>query len=215
MLSMPLAPLGSLLNILKTRDQLSNSEMEVVLTHAATQMLECVSLLHACGVVHTDVKPDNWVLRPGAGVVHICMIDMGKARPIRALIGGTLRRVLYVGAYAGKGIFSVRTEDRWAGNVDWVGVACCLHVLMFAQELRVRPAAESNNARIAIQNGLKRCWDRELWGYFFDTLLNAQPDDSPVLPVLDKLREADRCGALTSVSRALVFAKLQRLLEAL
>ena len=46
-------------------------------------MLEAANTIHMLGIIHCDIKTDNWVLRRSAddaNELEVCLIDFGKAR---------------------------------------------------------------------------------------------------------------------------------------
>lgn len=186
---MPYATLGSLLNILRIRDKLSMTEIEFMTAHLAMQMLQSLLVLHSSGFLHTDIKPDNWVLRYSAAqqTVDLCLIDFGKARPLFLSIEKQIYRVSYRGSYAARGVYSVNTQQVWAYAVDLVGTAGCIFTLLYADELRVLSTTldEARRAGYTAEDlaghsppyslpkqTCKRYWDKRLWQTIFVELLN-------------------------------------------
>jgi serine/threonine protein kinase len=116
---MPYAMLGSLLNILRIRDKLSATDVESIAILTAAQMLKCLDLLLTVGILHTDIKPDNWVLRwnDQTNSLKVCLIDFGKACPSRLNVGKDLYAVSYKGSYAAKGICAIPSDVEWSYEV--------------------------------------------------------------------------------------------------
>ncbi len=48
------------------------------------QLLAGVAALHAGGVIHRDLKPNNVILEPGSSGLHVSIMDFGLARPHEA-----------------------------------------------------------------------------------------------------------------------------------
>ncbi|KAF8155737.1 kinase-like domain-containing protein [Crassisporium funariophilum] len=67
--------LGRSLSDAQTKLPVSN------VAHIAVQMLSVLKHIHAAGIVHRDIKPQNILARDNQNFSHICLIDFGLARP--------------------------------------------------------------------------------------------------------------------------------------
>ncbi|CAN6180140.1 unnamed protein product [Urochloa humidicola] len=73
------------------------------------QLLRGAERIHAAGIIHRDIKPDNILVSPGGGAVKIC--DLGLATPARSPAPGyTERRV---------GTLRYRSPEQLAGRRDY------------------------------------------------------------------------------------------------
>jgi serine/threonine protein kinase len=66
---------GSLFEQIYARDKFDEEEAGKV----ALQLLEAVRALHACGIIHRDIKMENILLAEGPSNMHIKLVDFGTA----------------------------------------------------------------------------------------------------------------------------------------
>lgn len=58
---------------------------EALALHYAAEALRCVGALHACAMLHCDLKPDNFLLSPNG---RLQLIDFGRAVDLALLPAG-------------------------------------------------------------------------------------------------------------------------------
>eukprot|EP01041_Mallomonas_annulata_P000314 gene314-572_t len=156
----PLMRLGTLHGLLEALKRpplchsMTPSDSELLCCHLTIQMLRAVSILHRVGVLHCDIKPDNWMLdydfdttqdsamRP---TLTLRLIDLGKAKDLRTQIdeeGHVLSHrntqfVAFSGSSAavGYGCPQMRSETPWSYQADYFALCCCTHELLFGSSL--------------------------------------------------------------------------------
>lgn len=193
----------SLLQLLKIR-VFDAAEQELLVALVATEMVTALHRLHSLGVLHCDIKADNWIVEVQPDAVRVRLIDFGKARPLvlhaedDAAFHSFFRTPSYVGHVSARAYRShhEQTHRPWTYIVDYHGVCCCLHQLLYLDELRdatYTPDAVSRRGycadivnAICVQRdvasvvlptaGLRRYWDHSVWTTVFAELLNP-PDD--------------------------------------
>lgn len=150
----------------------------------AADLLRAVHALHAAGILHGDLKPDNVMVRcpdpaaldaraPLAGgggwaAQGVVLIDFGRAVDTRAYAPGTAFRSADAVA---DGFASPETlaGRPWTFEIDSFAAAATAHFLLHAQFLHLAGGA----GRRRPQAPLKRYWQAALWAPLFDALLNA------------------------------------------
>lgn len=82
-------------------------------------MLRCLEVLDQVGVVHSDIKPDNWVLKWNSVdlSIGVCLIDFGKAKPTAIKTKDMDLKLSYQGPYAARGLCSLNPLDAWTYEV--------------------------------------------------------------------------------------------------
>ena len=83
-LSSSFARYGSLIEVCNTVKKVTNKNVdEYVVMILTTQLISIIDHLHACKIIHADIKPDNFVLMRKMGymtrVPSIQLIDFGVA----------------------------------------------------------------------------------------------------------------------------------------
>ena len=116
---MPYAELGSLLNCLKIQGKMRPAEQELLTVCFCEQMLRCLYVLQTARLIHSDIKPDNWVLKchSGSSDLCVCLIDFGKTRPLEIVAKNNRIQVKYMGAYAARGMQSLPLDQPWGREV--------------------------------------------------------------------------------------------------
>ncbi|MCJ1413784.1 hypothetical protein MMC32_000109 [Xylographa parallela] len=193
----------------------------------AVELLRTVDALHAHGLMHGDLKPDNCLVRlppladadwapayspsgaHGWAAKGLTLIDFGRGIDMRAF--GPAVAFVADWKTTKQDCPEMRSARPWSFQADYWGVAGVVHLLLFgrwiddvlekpgggggpaddgADERQVGPTALP---RHRLREPLKRYWATELWGTFFDTLLNpgqyVRAEESGRLPIGGRVRE--------------------------
>jgi serine/threonine protein kinase len=144
-----------------------------------TDMITAVRRVHACGYVHGDLKPDNFVVDEATGRVYL--IDFGCAQPIGTTLKNT-RGTLPLGtspylppevlaaAQAGQAIHVGTSTDMWAVGV--IILEMLLGHLPF-------PADGRHNA--SLHEILQAQNDHALWQHYAEQVKRVAPELCAVL----------------------------------
>lgn len=182
---------GTLLNAINISRTLSEKVLTPPLVmFLAACMLHTVEQLHAVGVVHADIKPDNFmlgerfledkVLDPD-GVDHgLVLIDLGQSIDMRLFPAGTAFTARC--RTSGFQCAEMLSGKPWSYQTDYFGIAATVHCMLFGTYMQVM-----KEDGVWRSNGVfRRKPHSDLWAHFFHTLLNV-PDCSS-LPDLRGLR---------------------------
>ncbi|XP_037073534.1 mitotic checkpoint serine/threonine-protein kinase BUB1 beta-like [Pollicipes pollicipes] len=183
-LSTEYEPAGSLLDVLNKLRHNPGKSIESLVMLLTAEMLGALEAVHAVGVIHGDVKPDNFLLRAraldrrqelladltrGGPPQLLQLIDFGRAIDTTLLPPGTtFTRVVTTDGFTCPEMLDGRP---WTYQTDLYGAAASAYVLLFGSYLKlVRSAAEP--ARWTFTGTIRRYWCGSLWSEFFDTFLN-------------------------------------------
>ena len=154
----------------------ANKKMEeTLIMFYATELLRAVEALHATGVLHADIKPDNILLRDddesnqaswsytpaaGFGDKGVELIDYGCAIDRNLYPPGTV-----FSGRSGTVAFEcveMLTEATWTTQVDWFAVASTIHCLLHNVYMDVNVSVdEAGGITAAPKLPLKRYWQVE------------------------------------------------------
>jgi serine/threonine protein kinase len=145
-------------------------------------LAESLRLLHECGIVHGDLKPENVLLyQPRRSDLYTAkLIDFDDAYPTGdppprdVVIGNPLYGAPEWLAYL-SGESSVRAKDL-TGAVDMFAFGLLAHTYLYGSLPKFPPGYDSPAA--AVRAGQHLCWDRRLHGRWAD-LLPALTDPKP------------------------------------
>jgi checkpoint serine/threonine-protein kinase len=169
------------------------------------ELLRMVSALHAAGVLHADIKPDNLMVRSDPTELD----DWGEWTPSQSrggwehkglvLIdyGHCIDRTLYPPGtlFCGKchsetfTCADMRADLPWGSQIDTHGIAVTVHCMLFGSWLTIVPCTNvattpsKTRVRWKLREEFKKYWQRAIWEEVFDSLLNAGEDLD-----LDRLR---------------------------
>lgn len=181
---------------------------EMLAMFLAAELLRTMEALHAKGIVHGDLKPDNVLLRldghdtpaitadaPSAGTdtdaplaapyradgtagwaaKGIALIDFGRAINMGHFTPG----VQFVADWAtgATDCAEMREARPWTHQVDYFGLANCLHTLLFGRYIetiadKAQALGGGGVKTYRLREGLKRYWQTEIWSDVFGVLLN-------------------------------------------
>jgi checkpoint serine/threonine-protein kinase len=184
---------------------------ELLVMFLSIELLRTLEDLHAHGIIHGDIKPDNCLVRfdpisdgewksryhaDGSGgwsKKGVSFIDFGRG------IDMTLFRpdVQFVADWKTdhQDCAEMREMRPWTYQVDYHGIAAIIHAMLFGKYIQTvaersgLPGGGPKNYRLTTP--LKRYWEKDIWSGVFDVLLNPQQhvaqEDGGVLPITTSL----------------------------
>ena len=183
---------GSLLGALNIYRQQNNNLDEAIVLFYASELIKSVIILHEAGILHTDIKLENLlVLTPKASMSQssttwsstfkrdgsegwnergLVLIDYGRSIDLKLLKDEEKSRF-----YIKSKHFSFNGSPRISRGLDishemdWYGVADCLHWLLYQRALVLN---SSDHKTTKLVNSFKRYWQTDIWEPLFDDLLN-------------------------------------------
>ncbi|XP_053444950.1 mitotic checkpoint serine/threonine-protein kinase BUB1 [Nycticebus coucang] len=156
----------------------------------AMRMLYMVEQVHACEIIHGDIKPDNFILGNGfldqdAEDVDFCaglaLIDLGQSIDMKLFPKGTTFTAKC--ETSGFQCTEMLSNKPWNYQIDYFGVAATIYCMLFGTYMKVK-----NEGGVWKPEGLfRRLPHLDMWNEFFHIMLNIP--DSHHLPSLDLLRQ--------------------------
>ncbi|KFB48501.1 Bub1 [Anopheles sinensis] len=176
---------GSLLDINnKIRTATTKVMHESLVMHFSCQILSIVEYLHACNIIHADIKPDNFLLMkipsrdleaPTIRLIDFgCAIDMNFFEPKRQF-----KKVIQTDGFT---CIEMQEGRPWSFQTDLFCVAGTIHVMLFGEYMQIVKKYEWD-----IKQKLPRYLKKHVWTEVFQKLLNIKDIDH--MPSLPKLRE--------------------------
>ncbi|XP_075452476.1 mitotic checkpoint serine/threonine-protein kinase BUB1 [Ascaphus truei] len=183
---------GSLLNAINLYKNLNEKVMpQPLVIYFAINILYLVEQLHDVGIIHGDIKPDNFALGERFlenttcsldFVSHgLALIDLGQSIDMSLFPKGTA----FTGKCETSGFQCIEmlTKKPWNYQTDYFGVAGTVYCMLFGNYMKVK----NEQGVWKTDSAFKRMHLSELWIEFFNTLLNI-PDCHSLSP-LRLLRE--------------------------
>ncbi|XP_059620134.1 uncharacterized protein LOC132264084 [Phlebotomus argentipes] len=184
-LALPLCRYGTLLNVCnfhkKTTDKCLHEFIVIMLT---TQMLSIIDYLHACNIIHADIKPDNFMLTSklnyDSPYSALKLIDFGQSIDMKLFPENTTFK--YVVKTEGFTCTEMLENRPWTYQTDLFGVAATIHVLLFGKYMNV---SKSYNGW-TMTHKLPRYFQKAMWERIFSMLLNIR--DCQSMPNLQDMK---------------------------
>ncbi|EMP36563.1 Mitotic checkpoint serine/threonine-protein kinase BUB1, partial [Chelonia mydas] len=182
---------GTLLNTINIYKKLPEKVMpQALVIYFAVKILYMVEELHNCGIIHGDIKPDNFILGERQLLDNdTCDIDSLSHGLTVIDLGQTLTLFPEGTAFTGKcetsgfQCIEMLTQKPWNYQTDYFGIAGTIYCMLFGTYMRVR-----NEEGIWKTEGVfRRIPNAELWNELFCSLLNIP--DCHHLPSLGALRK--------------------------
>ncbi|XP_061481523.1 mitotic checkpoint serine/threonine-protein kinase BUB1 isoform X2 [Rhineura floridana] len=182
---------GTLLNTINIYKKLMEKVMpQALVIYFAIKILHMVQELHSCGIIHGDVKPDNFIFGERFldddtcdvdSVSHgLTIIDFGQSIDMTLFPEGTV----FTGKSETSGFqcIEMMTHKPWNYQTDYFGIAATVYCMLFGTYMKVK-----NEQGIWKPDAVfRRTPNAELWTDFFFTLLNVP--DCNHLPSLGALQ---------------------------
>ncbi|KAL2821006.1 Mad3/BUB1 homology region 1-domain-containing protein [Aspergillus cavernicola] len=163
------------------------------------ELFRTVEALHACGILHGDIKADNCLIRfdgkpttatfdygsdprevhyspsgsYGWGTKGLSLIDFGRGIDMRAFDPST--QFIADWKTGEHECNEIREMRPWTHQIDLYGLAGTVHVMLFGKYIE-STAVGTTSKTYKIREPLKRYWERDIWADVFDLLLNPGAD---------------------------------------
>ncbi|XP_041631735.1 uncharacterized protein [Drosophila kikkawai] len=178
---------GSLISVCnKIKSGTGKNLDEYVVMHLSCQMLDIVDHLHALGIIHADIKADNFLLMKPLcahpNEVSLQLIDFGVSIDTRRFPPN--QTFNYVHHHELFKCIEMRTNRPWTYQLDLFGLVGVMHVLLFGSYMEV--VKRSTSGVWMPKTALPRYVQRQMWETIFRTLLNIR--DCRTMPNLQELR---------------------------
>ncbi|KAG8583199.1 hypothetical protein GDO81_008313 [Engystomops pustulosus] len=175
---------GSLLNAINLYKKLTEKVMpDPLVMYFTINILYMIEQLHDIGIIHGDLKPDNFTL--GEKFVDnqscnldllshgLALIDLGQSIDMTLFPKGTV----FTGKCETSGFQCIEmlTNKPWNYQTDYFGLAGTVYCMLFGNYMKVR----EEHGAWKTEGNFRRLPNRELWVEFFHTLLNIPDCNSP------------------------------------
>lgn len=180
---------GNLLDLTNIYRKASPAQVpEVVILTYALDMLRCVQALHNIGIIHGDIKPDNWLLRDKENTINsmsmlytksVVLIDFGRSIDMKLMPPGS-----FFTTSCNTDLFEcveMQTNRPWTYQVDYYGVLACIYLLFHNEYMKV--CYDKRVKKWMPVSKPPRRVNRELFEELFSDLLNIK--DCTSIPPLD------------------------------
>ncbi|KAJ7341220.1 hypothetical protein JRQ81_005076 [Phrynocephalus forsythii] len=182
---------GTLLNTINIYKKLTEKVMpQALVLYFTIKILHMVEELHKCGIIHGDIKPDNFIFGESFldndtcdidGTSHgLALIDFGQSIDMSLFPEGTV----FTGKCETSGFqcIEMMTQKPWNYQTDYFGIAATVYCMLFGTYMKVR----NEQGIWKPDTVFRRIPNANVWTDFFFTLLNIP--DCNHLPTLGGLR---------------------------
>ncbi|OCF61498.1 BUB protein kinase [Kwoniella mangroviensis CBS 10435] len=177
---------------------------EMLCIFFVVELLKLIEELHSNDFIHGDLKIDNCLIRlpdipnspwsasyskkgeNGWSSKGVRLIDFGKTLDL-TLYPAKRKQKFVIGGWKAdeKDCIEMQNGENWSYQTDYYGLASIAYTMLYGKYIKV---VKGQDGLWAIDQGLKRYWQQDLWTNFFRTLLNPGDD----LPIIDSLVEMRR-----------------------
>ncbi|XP_037923202.1 checkpoint serine/threonine-protein kinase BUB1 [Hermetia illucens] len=170
------SPYGSLLDINnKIRQSTKKVMHESLVMHFSSQILNVVSHLHSCQIIHADIKPDNFLLMKvpcsDSHIPSLRLIDFGCAIDMTLFPERTeFKKVIQTDGFT---CIEMQEGRHWSYQTDYFCVAGTVHVMLFGEYMQVVKKFGAWD----IKQKLPRYLKKHVWTDFFTKMLNIKDVD--------------------------------------
>lgn len=162
-------PLGTILDMVNKYKMEKKTMEEGVLFYYTIALLRIIETLHSCGIIHGDIKPDNFLVLDSEDTLDCAclkLIDFGRSVDMTLFPAGT---TFTTNCYTEDFQCIEMKEGRpWTTQVDMYGLLGTIHCLLFLDYMKV---SQDKMGRWKTTKPFKRYWN-PIWGRLFDSLLN-------------------------------------------
>eukprot|EP00090_Calanus_glacialis_P045458 TRINITY_DN8444_c0_g1_i3.p1 TRINITY_DN8444_c0_g1~~TRINITY_DN8444_c0_g1_i3.p1 ORF type:complete len:1504 (-),score=632.87 TRINITY_DN8444_c0_g1_i3:217-4728(-) len=175
-----LGTLLDIINLTKTAG-VQKSCIEPMAIYFTLEMLTMIENLHEAGILHADIKADNFLLQNiptpdmAAGSAEemfrnqplsLQLIDFGRAIDLTLLP----KDIFFTQVVKTDGIKNIEMREGkpWREQIDYFGVCATAYCLLFGTYMEVVKVGE----RWEVKGSYKRWWQVDMWKQFFNEFLN-------------------------------------------
>eukprot|EP00092_Neocalanus_flemingeri_P017494 GFUD01018923.1.p1 GENE.GFUD01018923.1~~GFUD01018923.1.p1 ORF type:complete len:1477 (+),score=489.36 GFUD01018923.1:88-4518(+) len=191
--------LGTLLDIINITKQcgVQKSCIEPMAIYFTLEMLTMVEALHGAGILHADIKADNFLLQNiptpdmSAGSpeemfrsksMSLQLIDFGRAIDLKLLP----KDIFFTQVVKTDGIkcIEMREGRPWKEHIDYFGLVATSYCLLFGTYMDVVKVGD----KWEVKGNYKRWWQVDLWKELFNEFLNIKGLEKEHFPNIPKWR---------------------------
>eukprot|EP01134_Creolimax_fragrantissima_P004185 CFRG4185T1 len=179
---------GSLLDAVNAWAQDGSCMKEELVMFYTIEILRILEIVHACDILHGDLKPDNFLLRASPSIPQskwqrhgndewqkygLQLIDYGRSLDCQLYPSDAL----FTGSNNTDGFICVEMQHNrpWRYQVDTYGILGIIHCMFHNQYMDV---VRGRDGLFKPRQPFKRWWHVDIWTELFNALLNAD-DTTP------------------------------------
>jgi len=190
--------LGTLLDVINiSKTYVQKSGIEPMAIYFTLEMLTMIEALHSVGILHADIKADNFLLQnipsldQSAGSpeglfskqqLSLQLIDFGKSIDLTLFP----KNIAFTQVVKTDGLTNIQMREGkpWREHIDYFGVCATAYCLLFGTYLDVVKVGETWEAK----GSYKRWWQADLWKQFFNEFLNIKGLEKEHFPSIPEWR---------------------------